>query len=79
MLSIPDLQARVDKVKTELTRTLLESDTTNGTEGQMAAFAALAETTAEYGVLFMGREMTADILKELRLIVIKGAHKRIQG
>ena len=71
MKSLHELRPQVHNLKIEITDALSESADAHGLDGQRAAFAALSELTAEFGLLLVGPENTSRILKELRLKVIQ--------
>ena len=62
---------KVRALKQQLTQTLVQSSLSRDSAGELAAFVALAETTVEFGVLYVGPEVAADLLKKLRRTLMR--------
>lgn len=70
-MSGEEVISRVRELKWELSQTLSRSPLSKGSDGELAAIAALAETAAEYGIIYLGHKATALVFKQVRLKVIQ--------
>ena len=79
MVKDGEVKQRVRELKLQLAQMLHQSALSKDGVGELAALVALAETTTEYGTLYVGEQVTADLLKKLRRTLVRAGRTGERG